>query len=101
MKYSWRMPRRILFAQKFASLGGSQMSLVHHLERLDRRRFEPHVVVSNEGWLCARLDELGVAWSRLPFGHWTSLAAMPRNLLLVRRLRRHIREQRIDLVHAN
>jgi len=93
--------RRILIAQKFASLGGSQKSLVHHLELLDRRRFEPRVVVSNEGWLTGKLDELKVPWSKLPFGHWASLASIPGNLLLVARLARIIRRHRIDLVHAN
>lgn len=93
--------RRILIAQKFASLGGAQKSLVHHLELLDRQRFEPQVVVSNQGWLTRELDRLGIAWSLMPFGHWGNLASLPRNLLLLARLRRHIRQHRIDLVHAN
>lgn len=92
--------RRILIAQKFASLGGSQMSLVHHLERLDRRRFEPQVVVSNEGWLTQRLDGLGVPWSPMPFGHW-NFSSLFGNRSLVRRLARYIAQHRIDLVHAN
>jgi len=73
---------------------------VHHLQHLDRSRFLPSVVVSNTGWLTAQLDALRVPWTLFPFGGW-NLAALPRNLALVLRLRRHLREQRIDLVHAN
>lgn len=94
---SWR----ILITQKFASLGGSQVSLVHHLRRLDRARFEPHVVVSNEGWLTTQLNDLGISWSLAPFGHWTNPLSALGNAKLIWDLRRLIRERRIDLVHAN
>lgn len=93
--------RRVLIAQKFASLGGAQKSLVHHLELLDRRRFEPHVLVSNQGWLTGQLDALRVPWTLVPFGHWGTPLSWPANLLLVRRLRRYIRSHGIHLVHAN
>jgi len=96
-----RAPRRVLIAQKFASLGGAQVSLVHHIKLLDRSRFEPYVVVSNEGWLTKQLDALGVSWSLMKFGHWTNPLAFPGNARLVWRLRRVIREQQIELVHAN
>jgi glycosyltransferase involved in cell wall biosynthesis len=93
--------RRILITQKFASLGGSQVSLVHHLRHLDRTRFEPYVVVSNEGWLTTQLDELGISWSLAPFDHWTNPLSAFNNAKLIWSLRRLIRERRIDLVHAN
>jgi glycosyltransferase involved in cell wall biosynthesis len=92
--------RRILFAQKFASLGGAQVSLVQHLAHLDRARYEPHVALSGEGWLTAELDRLGVPWILLPFGHWNALAVW-RNSPLVARLARYLAQHRIDLVHAN
>jgi glycosyltransferase involved in cell wall biosynthesis len=94
-------PWRILLVQKFASLGGSQKSLVYHLELLDRRRFEPHVIVSNRGWLTEKLDELRVPWSLVEFGHWTNLASLPRNLLLIARLKRYVQRHGIHLIHAN
>jgi glycosyltransferase involved in cell wall biosynthesis len=92
--------RRILFAQKFPSLGGAQVSLVQHLAHLDRARYEPHVAVSGEGWLTAELDRLGVPWILLPFGHWNAFAVW-RNAPLVARLASYIAQHRIDLVHAN
>jgi glycosyltransferase involved in cell wall biosynthesis len=94
-------PWRVLIVQKFASLGGSQKSLVHHLELLDRSRFEPRVIVSNRGWLTEKLDELRVPWSLVQFGHWINLASLPRNLLLIARLKKYIRQHGIHLIHAN
>lgn len=95
------MKCRVLIAQKFASLGGAQVSLVHTLALLDHTQFEPHVVVSNEGWLTGKLTEMGIPWTLLAFGHWTNLASLPRNLLLVSRLQKYIRQHGIQLVHAN
>lgn len=77
------------------------MSLVHHLALLDRKRFEPVVAVSNTGWLTKTLDEMGIRWTLMPFGHWTNLFAMPRNIALIVRLRRLIDREQIDIVHAN
>ena len=91
----------MLITQKFASLGGSQVSLVHTLRLLDRSRFAPHVVVSNTGWLTGQLDELHVPWARAKFGHATTLGALPANWFLVRKLRQYIRQHGIRLVHAN
>lgn len=92
---------RILITQKFAGLGGSQVSLVHHLALIDRARFEPIVAVSNTGWLTQKLDEMKIRWSLLPFGHWTNPLSMPANLVLIMRLRNLIKRENIDLVHAN
>jgi glycosyltransferase involved in cell wall biosynthesis len=93
--------RRILFIQKYSSLGGSQVSLVHHLELLDRNQFEPRVVISNTGWLTSKLDAMDIPWSILKFGHWTNPLSIPRNISLIGRLRNLIRREGIDLVHAN
>lgn len=92
---------RILITQKFAGLGGSQVSLVHHLALLDRARFEPFVAVSNTGWLTQKLDAMKIPWSLLPFGHWTKPFSIPANLVLITRLRNLIKRENIDLVHAN
>ncbi len=94
-------PVPVLITQKFASLGGSQVSLIHTLRLLDRSRFAPHVVVSNTGWLTGQLDALSVPWALAKFGHATTLGALPANWFLVRKLRNYIRRHRIRLVHAN
>jgi glycosyltransferase involved in cell wall biosynthesis len=93
-------PRRVLLAQKFSGLGGAQVSLVQHLEHLERDRFAPRVLVAQEGWLTRRLDRMRVPWALFPFGHWTRRAA-PWNLLRAWRLARYLRRERIELVHAN
>jgi len=92
---------RVLFVQKFSSLGGSQRSLVYHLELLDRERFSPSVLVSNTGWLTEQLDRLNIPWSLGTFGRWGNVKSLPGNVALVFRLLRHIKNNRIDLVHAN
>ena len=94
-------PQPVLITQKFASLGGSQVSLVHTLRLLDRARFAPHVVVSNEGWLTQQLDALRVPWTLAKFGHATNLGALPANWLLTRKLKNYIQRHSIRLVHAN
>ena len=94
-------PGRILITQKFAGLGGSQVSLAHHLALLDRSRFEPVVAVSNTGWLTQELDKMNIRWSLLPFGHWTQPFSIPANVVLVAKLRNLIRRENISLVHAN
>lgn len=91
----------VLITQKFASLGGSQVSLVHALRLLDRARFAPHVVVSNEGWLTQQLDALQVPWTIAKFGHATGLGALSANWILTRKLAAYIRHHGIRLVHAN
>ena len=62
---------------------------------------EPRVIVSNCGWLTDKLDELRVPWSLVRFGHWINFASLPRNLLLIARLKKYIRQHGIQLVHAN
>jgi glycosyltransferase involved in cell wall biosynthesis len=94
-------PYRVLITQKFASLGGSQKSLVHHLELLDRERYEPHLLLADRGWLTAEMDRLQVPWSLMRFGHWTNLLSLPRNLVLVRRMTSYVAAHGIDLIHAN
>jgi glycosyltransferase involved in cell wall biosynthesis len=94
-------PRKVLITQKFSSLGGGQKSLVYHLELLDRKRFEPHVMVSNTGWLTQELDRLHIPWSLAKFGHWGNILSLPRNLMLVAQIKRYIRTNHIQLVHAN
>ena len=93
-------PRRILFTQKFSSLGGSQKSLVHHFELLDRTQFDARLLVSNTGWLTEECDRIGIPWDLETFGHWR-IGSLLANWRLARRLRNYIRRHEIDLIHAN
>jgi hypothetical protein len=51
---------RILFVAPYGGFGGSENVLVNVLERLDRTRFEPHVLLLEQGPLSDRIRELGI-----------------------------------------
>jgi len=51
---------RVLFIAPYGGLGGSENVLVNVLERLDRRRFDPHVLLLEQGPLRDRIAELGI-----------------------------------------
>src|SRR3954454_2918209 len=51
---------RVLFIAPYGGLGGSENVLVNVLERLDRERFEPHVLLLEHGPLRDRIAELGI-----------------------------------------
>ncbi|MGC9319834.1 MAG: glycosyltransferase, partial [Armatimonadota bacterium] len=109
-------PWRIAFYDAFASVDGPGMVLVELLQRLDRTRFEPHVVLPREGALMARLREAGlcpVEVLRPPppldaYGKRLlqagAIAGLRAGMALVRytlQLRRWLREAEIDLLHCN
>lgn len=94
-------PKRVLFVQKFSTLGGGQKSLVQHLELLDRARYESFLLTSNTGWLTEQMDRLNVPWSLVKFGHWTNPLSMFRHVMLIWRLCRYVHDHKIDLIHAN
>src|SRR3954466_10967866 len=51
---------RVLFIAPYGGLGGSENVLVNVLERLDRERFDPHVLLLEAGPLRDRVGELGI-----------------------------------------
>jgi len=102
-------PRRVLYLHTTSEIGGSDVSLAHIVERLDRSRFLPLVALPSHGPLVARLEQAGArvfvvprmkkltsrkgrAWlgmfaANYPLGT-ASLASL-------------IRRERADLVHTN
>lgn len=93
-------PRRILYTDYYAFIGGGQQNLLNVFGRLDRRRWTPLLVVPEEGPFAEAARRLGVAvflspmrkarW-RLPWQAWPAML----------RLRSLMRTQGVDLVHAN
>jgi glycosyltransferase involved in cell wall biosynthesis len=61
---------RILFVSHSAELAGAEMCLLHHLRYLDRGRWDPVVVLPDEGPLRRQIDMLGVRTERLPMEWW-------------------------------
>ena len=101
--------RKILFLHTTSEVGGSDVSLAHLVERLDRARFEPQVALPSDGPLVPRLERAGARVHVVPrMKKLTSrqgrlgLAAFGLNYPLgVAALASLIRRERIDVVHTN
>ncbi|MEO6325028.1 MAG: glycosyltransferase [Thermoanaerobaculia bacterium] len=111
---SSRPPLRILYVHPSDELYGSDRVLLDLIERLDRRRFVPLVLLSSDvpyaGRLSRRLAEQGVAVRRMRIGVLrrrvlTSPLLAARYTLDVAvsttRITALLLRERIDLVHAN
>lgn len=102
-------PRRVLFLHTTSEVGGSDVSLAHLVERLDRARFEPLVALPSDGPLVPRLREAGARVFVVPRMKkltsrrgraWLALYAV--NFpLAVAALAALIRRERVDIVHTN
>lgn len=101
---------RVLFLSHGANLdGGAEKVLLRVIEGLDRKRFEPVVVLPGRGQFSARLEAAGIPYYLVP-QFWmvfrgAKAPVLAVNCLLniapVRRLCRVIAEERIDLVYSN
>jgi glycosyltransferase involved in cell wall biosynthesis len=108
-------PRRILFVDHTAALGGGEIALLSLVRRLDRRRYHPLVVLFSDGPLAAALRSASIETHILPInaavlqtrkdgiglGTLLRLGVVLRSLRHVWRLRDFIRRHDIDLVHTN
>ena len=109
------MPRRILYVDHTAKLGGGEIALLHLTQHLDRARFTPVAILGADGPLREKLQDaqvevyvLTIAASVLE----TRKDALGVNTLLrlrdawhvgtyVLTLARFMRAQQVDLVHTN
>ncbi len=105
-------PRRILFVDSCIGMAGGQFSLLEILRTLDPSRFTALVASPGGSGLRERCDRLGVPWFEIPFrsahlscGAGTAATAPLKDAWRatagVRVLAELIRQERIDLVHAN
>ncbi|MDQ2899729.1 MAG: glycosyltransferase family 4 protein [Acidobacteriota bacterium] len=89
--------KRVLLMAHQLNLGGTERQLTEIAKALDRARFEPHVgCFHSEGIRADELRAAGVPILRLPVTSFVSASAISCAL----RLRRYIRDHRIDLVHT-
>ncbi len=106
------MPHNILFLSHDADLQGAERCLLDLVTRLDRRRFEPLVLLPWPGPLQDRLEEAGVPHLvRYVIKHWTPYPKHAGARYLSRYLRdwrqrlwslmRLIEDRAIDLVYTN
>ncbi len=107
-------PLRVLYFDHTAELGGGEIALVDIIRHLDRSLIEPIVLLGSEGPLVERLKphvavhvlrmDAGVVHARKDtlglksLKNYSAVAATLRYLL---RLRRFVREQRVDVLHTN
>jgi len=108
-------PRRVLYMDHTAEMGGGEIALLNLARHLDRTRYEPIVILFSDGPVLKQLRDAGIETHLLPldasvvetrkdkigvmsllkFGRITA------SIGFVRRLRRLIIEMRPDLVHTN
>lgn len=90
------MKKKILMALMGLEIGGAETHVVELSKELQRRGYEV-IVVSNGGVYERELVEAGVRCHHAPL-HKRSLGAMLRSLIALRRI---IREEKPDVVHAH
>ncbi|MCA8958742.1 MAG: glycosyltransferase family 4 protein [Planctomycetes bacterium] len=92
---------RILLVNHQSECGGAEHSLLELIEGLDPKRFALHLACTGDGPLAARARELGAEVHPVPMrfqGPLRKLFGLPRAVFALRRV---IRGNAIDLVHAN
>lgn len=92
------MAIRVLYLHHVDQLSGAENSLLLLLRYLDRARVTPLFGGPTSGFFPEALAREGIPVFEVPFGPLRSIGGVIRS---VRRLRDLIREQRIDLLHAN
>jgi glycosyltransferase involved in cell wall biosynthesis len=106
---------RVAYVDHTAVLSGGELALSNLIAALDRRRWDPHVILGSDGPLVARLRKAGVPVEILPLPAILSGVRQDRlgraailhplralaALHYVRRLARHLHDRDIGLVHAN
>jgi glycosyltransferase involved in cell wall biosynthesis len=108
-------PKKVLFLDHTAKMGGGEYALLHLSQRLDRSRFEPIVLLFSDGPLREKLVDAGVETyvyplsSRVVSTRKDTLGAASvlqlRNVLQIIgycwRLSRFMKKLNIDIVHTN
>lgn len=107
--------RRVLFVDHTAELGGGELAMLNLVSHMDRRRYEPIVLLFSDGPLVGRLKAARVPVHILPLSGsvvrakkdglgWRSLLRVGdvvRTAAQVLRLAKVIRRERATLVHCN
>jgi len=115
MNSSPQAPAQILFFDHTAKMGGGEVSLFNLVTHLDRRKFEPIVVLAQEGELREKLSRVGIEVHVLPLGsdvgevrkdslvgaRSISFGQIAQIALYVWRLSRFLRARGAQIVHAN
>ena len=93
-------PKRVLYVDFYSFVGGGQQNLLSVFRAMDRKRYTPLLALPHEGPFADAARALDVPVFITPMGKarwrliWQALPAM-------RRLRQLMKDQAVDLVHAN
>jgi glycosyltransferase involved in cell wall biosynthesis len=100
--------QRILYVQPNSEIGGSDLALLRIVAALDLDRFDPIVLLPQEGPLAPRLREAGAAVRLVPMMQLRTLPSptyqaryLARFWPTVTQIARVIRDERAALVHTN
>ena len=93
----------ILFASWYTGLGGGETDLLTLAESLDADRYEPHLLLPNDGQLGARWRAMGWQTHIIPYRGATVWFMPPlwARFPVVNRLTRLIQDESIALVHSD
>lgn len=93
-------PRKVLFVDYYAFIGGGQVNLLSVFKAIDRKRYAPLLALPKEGPFAERARALGVPVFIIPMGkaRWRWVFAARRAMLELRAL---MRRESVSLVHAN
>ena len=91
-------PVRVLYISPVGERGGAEVVLLNILKHHDASRFTPMVCFLKEGPLVMEVQGLGVKTFLIPTERFRHIA---RSLRAVRRIRRLLREEKVDLVFSN
>ena len=105
---------KVLYLSPVSFIGGAEESLSTLLKFLDRKKFDPFVVVPDHGALEQRLLKDNVRVKVIPWGHISRRFSrknifsflflplvLPEIIILLIRLRRLAAQEKIDLIHTN
>jgi glycosyltransferase involved in cell wall biosynthesis len=103
------VPRKILYLQSTSEISGTDITLLRTVELLDRRRFEPHIVLHREGPFTEEYRRVGCQVHLLPsmrqMTFHRGIGYFVRCILgypfAVAQIVSLIRREKINLVHTN
>ena len=97
------MKLKILYLTQHSEIGGGETILLSLLEKIDRNRFSPHVVVPKQGQLVSMLESLKVPVSILPLpGYLIRTLFVPgMSPLGIYRFLKLTKRIKPDLIHLN
>ena len=91
-------PIRLLFVSESAQRGGAEVTMLNILQKLDRNRFTPRVILLEPGPLAEEVARLHVPVATLRRNHREQVH---KTLLSAWRIYRELRRHEIDVVHTS